>query len=70
MAGVRDQILVDVIEDGIRIQIIDTEGAMMFPSGSSQPTPKAKEILQLVSNNIKEIPGQNCRGRAHGFSAL
>lgn len=58
MAGVRDQILVDVIEGGIRIQIIDTEGSMMFPLGSDQPTPKALEILKLVSDNLKEIPGK------------
>ena len=58
MAGVRDQILVDVIEDGVRIQIIDTEGSMMFALGSAQPTPKAKEILKLVSSNLKEMPGR------------
>jgi len=58
MAGVRDQILVDVIEGGIRIQVIDTEGSMMFPIGSDKPTPKAREILKLVADNIKEIPGK------------
>jgi len=58
MAGVRDQILVDVIEGGIRIQVIDTEGSMMFPLGSDQPTPKAREILKLVADNINEIPGK------------
>jgi chemotaxis protein MotB len=58
MAGVRDQILVDVIEDGVRIQIIDTEGSIMFALGSSQPTPKAKDILKLVAANLKEMPGR------------
>ena len=58
MAGMRDQILVDIIEGGIRIQIIDTEGSIMFPSGSAQPTPKAKDILKLVSSNIAEMPGR------------
>jgi len=58
MAKMRDQILVDVIEGGIRIQIIDTEGSIMFPSGSAQPTPKAKEIIKLVSANLKEIQGR------------
>jgi len=58
MSGVRDQILVDVIEGGIRIQVIDTEGSMMFPLGSDQPTPKAREILKLVSDNIQDIPGR------------
>jgi chemotaxis protein MotB len=58
MAGVRDQILVDVIEGGVRIQVIDTEGSMMFPLGSAAPTPKAREILKLVAENIKDIPGK------------
>ena len=58
MAGVRDQILVDVIEGGIRIQIIDAEGSMMFSLGSAKPTPKARDILKLVSENINEIPGK------------
>lgn len=58
MAEMRDQILVDVIEGGIRIQIFDAEGAMMFASGSDQPTSKAKEILRLVSENINTMPGK------------
>ncbi|OPY85211.1 MAG: Motility protein B [Smithella sp. PtaU1.Bin162] len=58
MAGIRDQILVDVIEGGVRIQIIDTEGSIMFQLGSAQPTPKAKEILKLVSANLQEMPGR------------
>jgi chemotaxis protein MotB len=58
MAGLRDQILVDVIEGGVRIQIVDTEGSVMFHLGSAQPTPKAKEILKLVSANLKEMPGR------------
>ena len=58
MAGVRDQILVDVIEGGIRIQIIDTEGSVMFLLGSAVPTAKAKEILKVVSVNLQSIPGK------------
>ncbi len=58
MAGFRDQILVDVVEGGIRIQIIDTEGSEMFSLGSAQPTPKAKAILKLLSDNMKEMPGR------------
>lgn len=58
MASLRDQILVDVIESGVRIQIIDTEGSIMFALGSSQPTPKAREILKLVSANLTDTPGR------------
>jgi chemotaxis protein MotB len=31
---------------------------MMFPLGSAQPTPKAREILKLVAENINELPGK------------
>ncbi len=58
VAGMRDQILVDIIEGGVRIQIIDAEGAMMFALGSDKPSAKAKEILKLVAENITDIPGQ------------
>jgi chemotaxis protein MotB len=58
MAAIRDQVLVDVVEEGIRIQIIDTEGSVMFHLGSAQPTPKAKAILKLVSSNIHEMAGR------------
>ena len=58
MAGVRDQILVDVIEGGIRIQVIDTEGSITFALGSDTPTPKAREILRLVAENLQSMPGR------------
>lgn len=55
LASVKNQVLVDIIEGGVRVQIVDAEGAMMFPSGSAEPTDKAKEILKLVSENIIDV---------------
>jgi chemotaxis protein MotB len=34
---------------------VDAEGGMMFPSGSSEPTQKAKDILRLVAENIQSV---------------
>jgi len=53
LASVKNQILVDIIDGGVRIQVVDAEGGMMFTSGSAEPTEKAKEILKLVSENIR-----------------
>lgn len=50
----KDQILIDVVEGGVRIQIIDLEGSMMFPLGSDVPTEKASRILELVAENIRD----------------
>lgn len=50
----KDHIMIDTVEGGVRIQIVDLEGDSMFPSGSSEPTKKAKEILKVVAENIKD----------------
>lgn len=54
----KDQILVDIVEGGVRIQIIDTAGSMMFPSGGDAPTEKAIQILDLVADNIRDVSGR------------
>ena len=53
-----DQILIDVIEGGVRVQIVDKEGSPMFQLGSAEPTAKAKEILSLVYEEIKDLDGK------------
>ncbi len=50
----KDQVLLDVVEGGVRIQIVDLDGSPMFPSGSAIPNEKCREILKVVSENIKE----------------
>ena len=53
-----DQILIDVIEGGLRVQIVDKEGSPMFQLGSAEPTAKAREILSLVYEEIKNLDGK------------
>ena len=53
-----DQILIDVIDGGVRVQIVDKEGSPMFQLGSAEPTAKAKEILSLVYGEIKDLDGK------------
>ncbi len=50
----KDQVLLDVVEGGVRIQIVDLEKRPMFLSGSSTPNDKCKEILSVVAGNIKD----------------
>lgn len=56
LSSVRNQVLVDITGEGVRIQLVDTEGSPIFAAGSSVPTPKAREIVQLVAENIKDLP--------------
>lgn len=58
LGDVKDQVLVDVVDDGIRIQMIDNEGSLMFERGNPKLTPKAKEVLKLISEDIKKYPNK------------
>ncbi len=55
---VKNQIFVDVVEGGVRIQIVDMEGSPMFKLGSADPTVKAKQILAIVAENIRDVPNR------------
>ncbi|MBE0558967.1 MAG: OmpA family protein, partial [Proteobacteria bacterium] len=58
LRSVRNQVLVDITEEGVRIQIVDAEGSPMFSSGSAAPMQKAQDILQIVAENIIDIPNR------------
>jgi chemotaxis protein MotB len=58
LRSIRNQVLVDITGEGVRIQIVDAEGSSMFSSGSVSPTQKAQEILKLVAENIIDIPNR------------
>lgn len=61
----KDHIMIEVVEGGIRIQIVDLEGDPMFPLASSAPTEKAKQILRVVAENIKD---ENARIAVEGHT--
>ncbi len=54
LSSLENQVLVEVAGDDVKIQIVDTEGSLMFKRGSAQPTDKAKQILKLLAENIKD----------------
>ena len=53
-----DQIKVDIYEGGVRIQIMDSKGRPMFDSGSANPTPYAKKVLEVIGEYIKAMPNR------------
>ncbi len=55
LADVKEQVMVDVFEEGVRIQIVDTEGRPMFPLGGTALTTNAKKILAVLSGTINAL---------------
>ncbi|HXW68587.1 MAG TPA: flagellar motor protein MotB [Dissulfurispiraceae bacterium] len=58
LQGLKEHLMVDTVEGGVRIQLVDTEGKPMFRPGGADPTQFAKEILSFVADNIKGIPNK------------
>jgi len=56
LQALKEHLMVDTVEGGVRIQLVDTEGKPMFLPGGAEPTQFAKQILSFVSDNIKGMP--------------
>lgn len=58
---------IDMTSEGLRIQIVDQEGASMFPSGSAKPFAKTVELMSKVAQIVKTMPNQiSVRGHTDG----
>jgi len=58
LQALKDQALIDIFEGGVRIQLVDLEGKSMFLPGSAQLSQNAKQIIKIVTENIKELPNK------------
>lgn len=74
----KSQLKLDMVAEGLRIQIVDEQNRPMFKSGSSELEPYAREILHEVAALLNEVPnalslsghtdGTPFSGGAAGFS--
>jgi chemotaxis protein MotB len=56
LADIKNQIKIEITEDGVRIQLVDREGKDMFQPGSSKPTKDCDRALRLISESFRELP--------------
>ncbi len=55
LKDVKEQILVRVVDEGVKIEMVDKNGSTMFELGSANLTSTAKQILKVMADNIKII---------------
>jgi chemotaxis protein MotB len=48
----RSQMLLDITQEGLRIQIVDAQNRPMFASGSAEPEPFARQILLNIAKAL------------------
>lgn len=54
----KNQILLDITSEGLRIQIVDEKNRPMFKIGKSELEPYTKEILQEIGKTLNELPNK------------
>jgi chemotaxis protein MotB len=54
----KDQLLLDITPEGLRIQIIDKEGRPMFALGSAELKDYTRVILAEISKTVNEVPNR------------
>jgi chemotaxis protein MotB len=55
LAQFRNQLLIDITTEGLRIQMVDEKNRPMFAIGSSQLQPYTKEILREIGKVLNEV---------------
>jgi chemotaxis protein MotB len=58
LRGMKDQVFIDMTNEGVRVQIVDNEGSEIFRTGSDELTEKARQIIRLVTENIIDKPNR------------
>ncbi len=53
LTDLKDQVHIEVVEGGIKVDIMDKEGNPMFPLGSTTLTESGQKILKVLCDNIK-----------------
>jgi len=54
----KDQILLEITQDGLRIQIVDAENRPMFDSGSPRLKSYFEDILLAMADTIRQVPNK------------
>jgi chemotaxis protein MotB len=54
----KNQIIIDMTPEGMRIQLTDKDGGSMFAAGSAQVTPKTRKLLATVAKVMEKLPNK------------
>jgi chemotaxis protein MotB len=58
LAGLKKNILMDVVSDGLRIQLIDNQKRPMFDVGSDKISPDLQPILSNIAKLLNSVPNK------------
>ena len=56
LAQLKDSVLIDQTQEGLRIQLADQEGTSMFPLGGTEPNENMQRLIGLVTTVVAKLP--------------
>jgi len=56
--SIKDQVSFTRDKDGLRIDVLDKADFSMFQLGTSEPTPRAAQLLREIGKSISEVPNK------------
>ena len=56
LAQVKDNIVVDMTPEGMRIQLVDKQGGSLFPSGSAQMPERTRQLINQIAQIVQSLP--------------
>jgi len=54
----KDQVVMTVTGEGLRIELLETDKSTFFESGNAQPTDSGTEMLQLLAEQLAKLPNR------------
>jgi len=58
LAQFKDQLKIDITQEGLRIQIVDDQNRPMFDSGGAVMKPYTRVILRTIGQTLNELPNR------------
>jgi chemotaxis protein MotB len=55
---IKDNVVISVTSEGLRVELLEGEGSMFFESGSPAPTDAGKELLTKLATEIGKMPNK------------
>jgi chemotaxis protein MotB len=56
LAELARQVLVEIVPEGLRIQLLESDGTPMFATGGNQPTERARQMIREVARTAARLP--------------
>ncbi|KTS45320.1 flagellar motor protein MotB, partial [Pantoea dispersa] len=58
LKALRPHLIINMVEEGLRIQIIDSQNRPMFKTGSAEVEPYMRDILRAIAPLLNDIPNK------------